>query len=135
MPVKSLRAASLRLTLAVVLQPGAACHGESVVVDDTADTEDTDTSPEVDCVEPPLLSQQNNLVDMACAAEFVCRALPGSDTDPDFLRDCFPRRTLALHACLRTESALACLANVRQDRNCVGLQSEPCQKAFECDPR
>jgi len=118
----------LILALALAL----ACRGAERAVDDTADT---DPAPDVACVEPPSLSQQIELVDRACSAEFVCRDLPGSDTDPEFVRDCWPRRTRALRACLRTESALACRANVRQDRNCVGLESEPCQRVFECEAR
>jgi hypothetical protein len=111
---------------------GAGCRGSDGAVDDTTDT---DTDPVVECVAPPDLAQQTALVDRACAAEFVCRGLPGERTDRTFLSDCLPRRTRALQACLRTESALACLENVRRDQNCAGLESEPCKKVFECDAR
>lgn len=118
--------------LAILLTLGPACRGGESPTDDTGDT-DSDT--EVACVEPPTLGEQIDLINRACAAEFVCRGLPGRDTDPAYLQDCMPRRTRALQTCLRTESALACLENVRRDRNCIGLESEPCQRVFACDER
>jgi hypothetical protein len=118
----------LALILSVGLAAIPACRGAAGAVDDAED-------PEVECVDPPSLADLNLLVERACNAEFACRDLPGSDVDPEFLRECKPRRIRALSACLRTESALACLANLEENEDCASLESEPCQRVFECEAR
>lgn len=127
-----IRSVLIRLLLTMALAASPSCRGVERAVDETADS---DTDPDVACVDPPSLAQQIDLISRACSAEFVCRDLPGTDTDVAFLQDCMPRRTRALRACLRTESGVACLANLRRDRNCVSLDSDPCQRVFECEAR